>query len=619
MRTDDAVTVSPSGGIIDLDGGNNITTSGAGSAATVSLTGTTDHAVQLGNATGSLTSLLGTDNTALLGVTGLDPIFGSVPNATLTNSSMTFTAGDNITFTGSPVSLGGAGTIAVSGTTDHGVQVGNASGSLTSLVVGVSNTALIGVTGADPEFGTIPNAMLDNSTITLNNGTNITITGSPISLGGAGTVALSGMIDRALHVGNASGGLTSLGVAGNGQIPIGSGGLDPVLATLTAGSNITITNAGGSITIASTGGGASQFDGDSGSATPAAGVIDILGGSNITTVASGSSVTANLDNTVSISGSMTATTGLITTAGNITFPDTTSSSVGVLRQTGTVIYSGFNSNNFFAGSGNFTTTGVNNIGISNNSLASLTSGDNNFAIGGATLTNCETGSNNVAFGQSSMRDFVSGNTNSTLGNGTLLLLTSGDSNSAMGYESLKNLLTGSFNTGLGFDSGTAYTGAESSNILIKHVGVNAESNTIRLGTNGAGNGQQNKCFVAGVRGITTGIADAVAVLVDSAHQFGTVSSSIRVKKNVEDMGTATGSLFELRPVLFDYIESPSERRQYGLIAEEVEKVMPDLVVYDKSSTPETVRYHELPVMLLNEMKKLKDRIEKLEANCTCKD
>ncbi|KKK81412.1 hypothetical protein LCGC14_2813710, partial [marine sediment metagenome] len=178
FTTDDATVVTPTLGNINMAGGANVSSTGAGSTVTFSITGTTNHAIQLGNVTGSLTSLLGTTNTALLGVTAGNPIFGTVPNATLTNSSMTFTGGDNITFTGSPVSLGGGGTIAVSGTTENSLQLGNASGSL-----------------------------------------------------------------------------TSLGVATNGQLAIGSTGGPPVLNTLTAGSNVTVTNAAGSITIASTGGG----------------------------------------------------------------------------------------------------------------------------------------------------------------------------------------------------------------------------------------------------------------------------------------------------------------------------------------------------------------------------
>ncbi len=157
----------------------------------------------------------------------------------------------NITVTGNP----GTSTLTATiiGTTQHAVQVGNAIGALNSIGVGSTNTVLLGNTGSDPSFGQVPNAALVNSSITLNNGNNITITGSPVSLGGAATVNVSGTTNHTLQIGNATGSLTSLGVASNGQLPIGSTGADPVLATLTPGTGITITNGAGTITIAASG------------------------------------------------------------------------------------------------------------------------------------------------------------------------------------------------------------------------------------------------------------------------------------------------------------------------------------------------------------------------------
>jgi len=129
-------------------------------------------------------------------------------------------------------------TITLVGTTNHAVQIGNASGSLTSLAVATNGQLVIGSTGADPVVAS------------MTNGNNITWTG------GAGTLRsdLTGTTNHALQLGNSSGSLTSLGVASNGQLPIGSTGADPVLAALTAGNNITITNGAGSITIAANGG-----------------------------------------------------------------------------------------------------------------------------------------------------------------------------------------------------------------------------------------------------------------------------------------------------------------------------------------------------------------------------
>jgi hypothetical protein len=268
------------GGAVGPDGSGNINVVGAGNITvagtagtnteTITLIGTTNHAVQVGNSSGSLTSLsVGTTNTALLGATGADPIFGQVPNAALVNSSITLSNGNNVTVTGSPVALGGTATIAVSGTTNHGVQVGNAGGSLTSLAVGATNTALLGSTGADPAFGQVPNAALVSSSVTLSNGNNITVTGSPLSLGGTATIAVTGTTNHAVQLGNAGGSLSSLSVGATNTVLLGNTGADPSFGqvptaalvsssiTLSSGNNITVSGSpvslGGTATVAVTG------------------------------------------------------------------------------------------------------------------------------------------------------------------------------------------------------------------------------------------------------------------------------------------------------------------------------------------------------------------------------
>jgi hypothetical protein len=114
--------------------------------------------------------------------------------------------------------------------------------------------------------------------------------------------------------------------------------------------------------------------------------------------------------------------------------------------------------------------------------------------------------------------------------------------------------------------------------------------------------------VAGVREVTTDVADAVNVMIDSNGQLGTISSSRRFKEDIRDMGDATERLMDLRAVLFRYKgrEGPDE---YGLIAEEVAEVFPELVVYDDQGRPETVKYHLLSTMLLNELQKERERNE----------
>jgi len=125
---------------------------------------------------------------------------------------------------------------------------------------------------------------------------------------------------------------------------------------------------------------------------------------------------------------------------------------------------------------------------------------------------------------------------------------------------------GEYNIGLGYNSGSAYTGTESSNIAINNIGVAAESNVIRIGTNGGAAGQQNKAFIAGIRGVTTAVADAIPVLIDSAHQLGTVSSSLRYKENIVDLADQSSIIYDLKPKAFNLKAHP-EVPAWGLIAE----------------------------------------------------
>ena len=138
------------------------------------------------------------------------------------------------------------------------------------------------------------------------------------------------------------------------------------------------------------------------------------------------------------------------------------------------------------------------------------------------------------------------------------------------------------------------------NIAIANVGVLGESGTIRIG-----GGLQTRAFVAGIRGVTTALA-AVNVVIDSNGQMGTISSSRRFKEDIADMGQASSGLLRLRPVTYRYKQpyaDGSKPGDYGLIAEEVAEVYPDLVVKGNDGETETVQYQKLTPMLLNEMQK----------------
>jgi hypothetical protein len=148
-------------------------------------------------------------------------------------------------------------------------------------------------------------------------------------------------------------------------------------------------------------------------------------------------------------------------------------------------------------------------------------------------------------------------------------------------------------------------GAESNNIDIGHSGVGGESNTIRIGTAGT----HTAAFIAGISGATS--ASGVNVFVNSAGQLGTATSSRRFKQDIADLGVESDILMKLRPVAFYYkpeLDS-THTRQYGLVAEEVAQIAPNLVVFDGEGKPQTVRYHFVNAMLLNEVQKQRRLIE----------
>ena len=183
----------------------------------------------------------------------------------------------------------------------------------------------------------------------------------------------------------------------------------------------------------------------------------------------------------------------------------------------------------------------------------------------------------------------------------------GNHNTAIGSYSFRNNASGSDNISIGYTSCINYTTSESSNIIIGNAGTASESNVIRLGTGGSGAGQQSTCYIAGISGVTV---TGTAVLCSATGQLGTIASSIRYKDNVKGMPEDV-SVMNLRPVQFNYKSAPNQL-QYGLIAEEVEKDFPYLCFLDAEGRPESVKYHELPILLLKEIQRLSKRIESLE-------
>jgi hypothetical protein len=275
------------------------------------------------------------------------------------------------------------------------------------------------------------------------------------------------------------------------------------------------------------------------------------------------------------------------------------------------------------------TTGTGMTAIGAGALASGTGGFHNTAVGNAALSANSVGCCNTAIGWSAL-EANTGTANTASGGLALSANTSGNNNTSYGYHALIQNVTGSNNIAVGANAGMNVL--SSNNIHIGTVGSTSDTGTIRIGGNATlgDPATQSAFFAAGIRGVQTGNADAVPVLIDSNGQLGTISSSRRYKEDIQDMGDASGGLLRLRPVTFRYkkpFDDGSKPVQYGLIAEEVAKVYPDLVSRSADGQIETVKYQLLDSMLLNELQRqnatitaqkeqirsLEERLAKVEA------
>ncbi len=243
------------------------------------------------------------------------------------------------------------------------------------------------------------------------------------------------------------------------------------------------------------------------------------------------------------------------------------------------------------------TIGGSNTAVGSFALVGNTNGSGNTAVGAGSMPSNTNGAGNTALGTSSMVSNTGGSNNTAIGVDALFGNSTGGNNTAVGSNALSGMSTGSGNIGVGLSAGKFITSG-SNNIDIGNVGPGNESNTIRIGNT------QTATFLAGVNGATA--TSGVAVFVDANGQLGTLTSSRRFKDDIADMGEASQGLMQLRPVTFHYkaaYDDGSHLLQYGLIAEEVAKVYPDLVQYDEQGQPFTVRYHAVNAMLLNEVQK----------------
>jgi hypothetical protein len=217
------------------------------------------------------------------------------------------------------------------------------------------------------------------------------------------------------------------------------------------------------------------------------------------------------------------------------------------------------------------------------------------------------GAGNTAIGSGAIGNAINGNFNTAVGMFALNNNNHGNSNTAVGVNALANVATGVNNSALGSFAGLYITGDYNIAIGSNTVGAAGESAVIRIGSAP----YQTTAYIAGIYGVTTGQPSASPVVIDGNGQLGTVASSIRYKQEIQDMGDASSDLLRLRPVTFRYKKpyaDGSRPLDYGLIAEEVAEVYPDLASRNAEGQLETVQYHKLIPMLLNELKKQHDQI-----------
>jgi trimeric autotransporter adhesin len=280
---------------------------------------------------------------------------------------------------------------------------------------------------------------------------------------------------------------------------------------------------------------------------------------------------------------------------------------------------------------------VGSTAVGYQSLYSNTTGGNNQAFGFQTLFSNTTGTRNLAVGDSVLFSLTSGDSNTAVGNASLINSETVNFNTALGRRSLFRT-QGDQNIGLGFFAGSNLSDGGTNNIYLGSIGpdpIGSESNTIRIGTQiattatGPGNPPvethpfpaHTDTYIAGIFGSGTDVA-GVPVYVDASGKLGTLPSSARFKQDVHPMDNASERIFSLRPVTFRYKRAISKDSapQFGLVAEEVAKVNPDLVVRDAKGETYSVRYEAVNAMMLNELIKehrlveeQQNQIEKLSA------
>jgi Chaperone of endosialidase len=268
------------------------------------------------------------------------------------------------------------------------------------------------------------------------------------------------------------------------------------------------------------------------------------------------------------------------------------------------------------------TTGSFNTGVGAGTLlanvgAGNGAGSQNTATGAGALLSNSTGADNTANGAFALFSNTTGVDNTATGSQALKSNTTGRDNTANGLNALLNNDTGDDNTANGVSALFSNTTGNGNTAIGYFAGINQTTgfNNVYIGNQMTGvAGESNACYVKSIFGQTT--ASGVPVFINSNNKLGTITSSKRFKEDIKPMDKASEALFALNPVTFRYKKEvdATATPQLGLVAEDVEKVNPDLVVRDQEGKPYSVRYDQVNAMLLNEFLKEHRKVQKLETN-----
>ena len=267
-----------------------------------------------------------------------------------------------------------------------------------------------------------------------------------------------------------------------------------------------------------------------------------------------------------------------------------------------------------------------NTAIGSQALRENTTGEPNTAVGSLALTLNTTSEFNVAVGDSALGAFngttATDGANTALGSIALSALTSGEENVVVGRRAGETLTSGSNNVIVGWRAGDGLTTGNNNTFLGDQAGSNetAVDNVVCIQSRGDATAftTSNRTYIGNIRGVTVGNLDGINVIVDSDGQLGTSNSSRRFKKDIKPMDQTSEAILALKPVTFHYKNADTKKAgdtpQFGLIAEDVAEINPDLVVRDADGQPLTVRYDAVNTMLLNEFLKEHKKVEQQQAS-----